>query len=217
MTVASGELHFDYAVITSDGPSPAESSASTSSSGSSSSAVPTPNASAHTSSAASSTSAPAIEARTRDGLSTGAVAGIAVGAILAGALIGAGIFLGLRSRNRAQTTAPGEHHYVPSPPDMHETGSNAPDIIAEMRMVRSQMERLEAQQKALQEGSRTSVLSDTESSVSRSLSTMKRDQTRVLRETTSTATNSLVRTESGLQLTAGSVIDAEVPPQYGQD
>jgi hypothetical protein len=89
-----------------------------------------------------------------------------------------------------------------------------------MRMMRSQVERLAADQRALQRGSTTSTFSELESptsrdfsTVSRSVSMMKRDQSRALRATNATATNSIVYTDGGLRLTAGTAPD-EIPPQY---
>jgi hypothetical protein len=91
-------------------------------------------------------------------------------------------------------------------------------------MVRFQVERLTADQRALQEDSTTPGFSDIESStasgdlstVSRSLSTMKRDQSRALRATNPTATNTIVHTDSGVRLTAGPAQE-EIPPQYAPD
>ncbi|KAJ7608956.1 hypothetical protein DFH06DRAFT_1346636 [Mycena polygramma] len=142
--------------------------------------------------------------RPHSGLSKGAIAGIALGTSAFTALLGIGLFFCLRARHRRK--------FVDSevPPDK-DAVSNDPvaDLAAEMRLVRTQMERLAAQQ-ALQGGA-----DGTEISVTRSLSTMKHEQTRVLREMSTTATNSVEHTESGLRLTAGSVYhDDGSPPGY---
>ncbi|KAJ7676832.1 hypothetical protein DFH06DRAFT_1122126 [Mycena polygramma] len=191
----TGDIWLDYFVITSDSDL-ATSSAASSSVASTSTSTALPN--------------------THSTLTSGAKAGIAVGAVALVALLGVVLFLVLRGRNEAR----GKPHEPECPPDQPDSPSNGAehetDLIAEMRMVRSQVERLAEQQKqALQEGSsRASVFSDTESTVTRSVSTMKRDQSRVLRATNSTATNSMVYTDSGLRLSAGAAIEEAPPPEY---
>ncbi|KAJ7858422.1 hypothetical protein B0H13DRAFT_2356523 [Mycena leptocephala] len=174
-----------------------------------------------------SASAPADSAvrQTRQAtLSTGAIAGICVGAVFISALIAVGIYFCLRARKRAART--GDLHSSQPPPHATETipSPTATELVAEMRMMRSQVERLTADQRALQRGSTASTFLDFESptasrdfsTVSRSVSMMKRDQSRVLRATNATATNSIVHTDSGLRLTAGTVPE-EIPPQYAPE
>ncbi|KAJ6467078.1 hypothetical protein C8R47DRAFT_33368 [Mycena vitilis] len=135
------------------------------------------------------------------GLSKGAIAGIALGTAVFTALLAIGLVFCLRVRNRRKLR---DSELPPR------AVSNDPvaDLAAEMRLVRTQMERLAAQQRAI-EGGADSV------SVARSLSTMKHEQTRVLREMSPTATNSVEHTDSGLRLTAGSVYhDDGSPPEY---
>ncbi|KAJ7658297.1 hypothetical protein DFH06DRAFT_1196549 [Mycena polygramma] len=139
------------------------------------------------------------------GLSKGAIAGIALGTAAFTALLGIGLFFCLRARHRRKLRK------SELPPDK-DAVSNDPvaDLAAEMRLVRTQMERLAAQQALL-----GGIDSGTEVSVTRSLSTMKHEQTRVLREMSPTATNSVEHTDSGLRLTAGSVYhDDGSPPEY---
>ncbi|KAJ7605708.1 hypothetical protein DFH06DRAFT_1252574 [Mycena polygramma] len=141
--------------------------------------------------------------RPHSGLSKGAIAGIALGTAAFTALLGIGLFFCLRARHRRKLRE------SEVPPDK-DAISNDPvaDLAAEMRLVRTQMERLAAQQQAI-EGGADSV------SVARSLSTMKHEQTRVLHEMSPTTTNSVEHTHSGLRLTAGSVYhDAGSPPEY---
>ncbi|KAJ6467103.1 hypothetical protein C8R47DRAFT_1153147 [Mycena vitilis] len=203
----SGEsdMSLDYAIITTN--SDVVSSAGFSSTGSRS--VATSDGPTHTSNAASSDSTSSTQSSTHSTLTTGAIAGVAVGALATCALIGIGLFLCLHAR-RPTRDPPNQ----PPPPDM--ASAAAADLAAEMRMVRAQVEHLAAQQQAIhQVDHRASLFTDTESSATRSLSTMKRDQTGVLRATNSTATDSLVHTDGGLRLTAGSAMD-EAPPEYGR-
>ncbi|KAJ7658267.1 hypothetical protein DFH06DRAFT_1196487 [Mycena polygramma] len=198
-----GDMSLDYAVITTN--SDVASSAGFSSTGS----VPTSGGTTPTSNAASpdSTSNTHDQPSTHSTLTTGAIAGVAVGAVATCAMIGIGLFLCLRAKRPSR-----DPPHQSAPPDI--PGAEAADLAAEMRMVRAQMEHLAAQQQAIhQVNHRASLFSDTESSATRSLSTMKRDQTRVLHATNSMATDSLVHTDGGLRLTAGSAMD-EAPPEY---
>ncbi|KAJ7836021.1 hypothetical protein B0H13DRAFT_2423529 [Mycena leptocephala] len=168
-----------------------------------------------------SASAPADSAVRQTKLSMGAIAGIGVGAAFISVMIAVAIYLCLRARKLAARA--GDGHSSQPPP--HATGTipspTATELVAEMRMMRSQVERLAADQRALQRGSTTSTFSELESpttsrdflTVSRSVSMMKRDQSRALRATNATATNSIVHTDGGLRLTAGTAPD-EIPPQY---
>ncbi|KAJ6452379.1 hypothetical protein C8R47DRAFT_1204333 [Mycena vitilis] len=191
----TGDIWLDYFVVTSDSSSTTSSAASSSTASTSTSTVlPDPHST----------------------LGSGAKAGIAVGAVALVALLGVVLFLFLRGRNEAREKL----HKAESPSDRFDTPSNGAepetDLIAEMRMVRSHVERLAEQQKqALHEGSSgASVFLDTESKVTRSVSTMKRDQSRVLRATNSTATNSMVYTDSGLRLAPGVATEEAPPPEY---
>ncbi|KAJ6628078.1 hypothetical protein B0H10DRAFT_1991486 [Mycena sp. CBHHK59/15] len=91
---------------------------------------------------------------------------------------------------------------------------DAAALADQVHMLKEQVQRLEAERA---EGCTSSAGSDT-ASVSRSLSTMKREQRRVVRDHQDgyTVADSLVHTDSGLRLTAGRVID-ELPPTYAAD
>jgi hypothetical protein len=146
----------------------------------------------------------------------------------------AGLLVWRRYRRSKATAADNEEAVVPSDgegtPPKETPASLVPDasqgtniavpqeqdaaaITNQLRILQDQVQQL-IQDRA--EGSSTAG-SDT-ASVTRSLSTMKRDQTRVVREHQlgHVVTDSLVHTDSGLRLTAGRVVD-ELPPTYVAD
>ncbi|KAJ6572412.1 hypothetical protein DFH09DRAFT_1461880 [Mycena vulgaris] len=92
-------------------------------------------------------------------------------------------------------------------PDHHTAG-----LVLELRMLREQVERLEAERR---EGSGSAGSETASLTLSRSFSTMKREQTRVVQahQYGYGVTDSLVHTDSGLRLTAGREVH-EVPPTY---
>ncbi|KAJ7919863.1 hypothetical protein B0H13DRAFT_2319968 [Mycena leptocephala] len=199
-----GSLFFDYAIITQS-----TSAISFTSTGSIMPSTSTP---------ADSAVHPSTQAK----LSTGAIAGIGVGTAFISVMIAVGIYLCLRARKRIARVGGG--HSSQPPPDATETipSPTAIELVAEMRMMRSQVERLAADQRR---SSAASTFSGLESpTASRDLSTisrssvsiMKREQSRVLRAINATATNSIVHTDSGLRLTAGTSPD-EIPPQYAPE
>jgi erythromycin esterase-like protein len=101
------------------------------------------------------------------------------------------------------------------------SAAEAADLVAEMRTMKSQFERLvEAQQRALEHNSAAGPSDGFDSTLHHSFSTMKREQSEALRETRPTATNLVVHTENGVELMAGPTVE-QGPPEYssnaGQD
>ncbi|KAJ7261023.1 hypothetical protein C8J57DRAFT_1232584 [Mycena rebaudengoi] len=95
-----------------------------------------------------------------------------------------------------------------------------PAALAEqMRLLNAKVERLEVER--IEEASTSgSTTSPGGSSLGRSLSTMKSEQTRMLRSHNGYddgATDSLSHTDSGLRLTAGRIADEAPPPTYQAD
>jgi erythromycin esterase-like protein len=101
------------------------------------------------------------------------------------------------------------------------SAAEAADLVAEMRTMKSQFERLvEAQQRALEHNSAAGPSDGFNSTLHHSFSTMKREQSEALRETRPTTTNLVVHTENGVELMAGPTVE-QGPPEYssnaGQD
>ncbi|KAJ6598637.1 hypothetical protein B0H10DRAFT_2085710 [Mycena sp. CBHHK59/15] len=214
MTAEQGEMHFDYAIVTSD--PDAESAAGVSAAGSSSASSMSTSAISTSSSTSPTSQIPSpSSSNARTKLAAGAVAGISIGAAAAFGIMCAAVWCCLSDRYRVNGDSSSR------PPTLSQAESRADEttaLAAEIRMVRSQVERLEVRQSAVRHDSvgGSSLMSDVGGSLPRSLSTMKRDQSRVLRDTYSTATNSMVHTDSGLRLAAGT-LGEEVPPEYAPD
>ncbi|KAJ7107548.1 hypothetical protein C8R44DRAFT_804752 [Mycena epipterygia] len=164
----------------------------------------------------------------------GGVVGV-VGAIAFSLALASTILLCPRSRRRRTITSPSIKE-VPLPPlggavttkyppraqlrehtvALDEEGGAAEDnaaLTAQVRVLKAQVQRLKSERAV---DSRTAG-SDTVL-VPRSLSTMKRAQTRAVRahQAGYTETDALVHTDSGLRLTAGRVVE-ELPPTYVAD
>ncbi|KAJ7107505.1 hypothetical protein C8R44DRAFT_858006 [Mycena epipterygia] len=165
----------------------------------------------------------------------GGVVGI-VGAIAFSLALASTILLCPRSRRRRTNTSPSikevplpplggavtTKHPPPAQPGGHTVGldeedgaaeDNAAALVAQVRALKAQVQRLKSERAV---DSRTAG-SDT-APVPRSLSTMKRAQTRAVRahQAGYTETDALVHTDSGLRLTAGRVVE-ELPPTYVAD
>ncbi|KAJ7218567.1 hypothetical protein GGX14DRAFT_390333 [Mycena pura] len=97
------------------------------------------------------------------------------------------------------------------------SAAEAADLVAEMRTMKSQLERLvEAQQRALDGNSAAGPSGGFDNTLHHSLSTMKREQSEALRETRPAATNLVVYTHNGVELMAGSTRE-EGPPEYSRN
>ncbi|KAJ7662716.1 hypothetical protein DFH06DRAFT_1190672 [Mycena polygramma] len=94
------------------------------------------------------------------------------------------------------------------------TEHDEPGVKEEVRALREELQQLKQQ---MQGGINAAAGSDN-TSLSRSLSTMKREQTQALQQhgLGSHVTDALVHTDSGLRLTAGRAVD-ELPPTYVAD
>lgn len=95
--------------------------------------------------------------------------------------------------------------------------AEATDLVAEMRTMKSQLERLvEAQQRALERNSAAGPSDGFDNTLHHSFSTMKREQSEALRETRPTATNLVLHTDNGVELMAGPTGE-QGPPEYSSN
>ncbi|KAJ7635735.1 hypothetical protein DFH06DRAFT_1336380 [Mycena polygramma] len=197
----TGQVLFDYAVYTSDDGDPAGSSQV-----SSSTAAPQ-----KTSSSVAKNTAPVA-----------AIAGGVVGAVALIGILFLSLFIVRRARrnNVRGRDTPAMEESGPASTDAFFTATSRgqePLSAEQFRILQQQVQRLEQRV----EGS-GSASSDT-TSLGRSLSTMKREQTRALQDSGQGRhiTDTLVHTDSGLRLTAGRGADEgvvhELPPTYVAD
>ncbi|KAJ6608489.1 hypothetical protein B0H10DRAFT_524808 [Mycena sp. CBHHK59/15] len=159
-------------------------------------------------------------------LNIAAIAGGAVGGLAGILFIIIFLFLCRSHRKKLSAADTADEKYTPSlggtllsqrhsnSEDSDSAADVSPGALAqEVRFLRQQMQR-RPEEDRMEAGS--IVSSESGSVVQRSLSTMKREQTRVVRdhyEGYSAGRDLLVHTDSGLRLTAGWEVD-EVPPTY---
>ncbi|KAJ7618203.1 hypothetical protein DFH06DRAFT_100050 [Mycena polygramma] len=203
----TGQVLFDYAVYTSDDDDPTSpSQTSTSTSTSSSPAAP------RMSSSSTAQKKPPVAT----------IAGAAVGAVASIAILLLGLIIVRRARrnNGRGPDTPAMEESGPASTDAFFTATTrGPEPLSaeQFRILQQQVQRLEQRvEGSVSAGSETT-------SLGRSLSTMKREQTRALQEHGQGMhiTDTLVHTDSGLRLTAGrgadeGVVD-ELPPTYVAD
>ncbi|KAJ7764040.1 hypothetical protein DFH07DRAFT_1017029 [Mycena maculata] len=217
---------FDYVIYTANDPDPTSSLGGSTSGGggSSMSSFRTPSSSV----AAASVAAAVTERKT---LPISSIAGGIAGGTAAFLAFGVGFLLCRRARRRRRKvsldleettpTAPTEaeteelSHPDTSQPSYFPTTSD-PAAIALAQELRTLKEEFN-QFRQNAEGSSTAMSEIT--SVTRSLSTMKRDQTRALQDHQDGygGADALVHTDSGLRLTAGRRMVDELPPTYMED
>ncbi|KAJ7474738.1 hypothetical protein FB451DRAFT_1558028 [Mycena latifolia] len=240
-TAAGTGCYFDYAIFTQDVDDLDTSSSS--SAVQSTTAASGPGASTAASSATTNSSTPpplstatsppppasALPSKKR--ANPGAIAGGVVGGIAAVLAFVAGVFLYRRSRrNKGPYTpdkedlpgqSPGDSMVSTANPVAISSGGEGPPasdpnaavVAAQLRKLTDQVEQL------ARRGGRSSVAESdlgSPTSLGRSLSTMKRDQTLAVRNSqpVDAVRDSLVHTDSGLRLAVGRVEIDEVPPSY---
>ncbi|KAJ7271274.1 hypothetical protein C8J57DRAFT_1508227 [Mycena rebaudengoi] len=117
-------------------------------------------------------------------------------------------FLFLRRRRHSDKLPPGSTAQETDPPT----------LVEQVRLLHEQVQRLGVERDNAASGSSSSGGGG--SSIGRSLSTMKSEQTRALRSHSgyaNGASDSLTHTDSGLRLTAGRTVDEAPPPTYQAD
>ncbi|KAF7328572.1 hypothetical protein MVEN_02545200 [Mycena venus] len=229
-TDSSIPVLFDYAIYTVDTEVPSFSgstspvSSSTSAVSSSTSAV-----SSFTSPVSSSTSpltgtsssgTPGPESNPSSGKNKAPIAAGIAGGIVVLLAIAAGLSLWQRARRRnVERTSALEKADPPGGTlaPIEQANQEATSLAEELRVVKEQLHRL-----AERVDGSSIVASDADTTVllRPSLSTMKRDQTRSIRDQRpgSVAHDALVHTDSGLRLTAGSgILVDELPPNYAAE